>query len=150
MEFEIWHIWIIIAVVLFIVEIFTPAFLAACLAIGCIFAGIFSSMNFGIKIQLIAFSIGTVISFFGIRPFILKYGHKKSGDLKTNVHALVGKIGKVTVTIDNSQNQGRVTVEGDDWKAETENNEILNAGEKVEILKIDSTILTVKLIKKEN
>jgi membrane protein implicated in regulation of membrane protease activity len=150
MEFEIWHIWIIIAVVLFIVEIFTPAFLAACLAIGCIFAGIFSSMDFGIKIQLIAFSIGTVISFFGIRPFILKYGHKKSGDLKTNVHALVGKIGKVTVTIDNSQNQGRVTVEGDDWKAETENNEILNTGEKVEILKIDSTILTVKLIKKED
>lgn len=150
MEIEIWHIWIIVAVILFIVEIFTPAFLVACLAIGCIFAGIFSSMDFGIKIQLLAFSIGTIISFFGVRPFILKYGHKKSGDLKTNVHALVGKIGKVTVTIDNSQNQGRVTVEGDDWKAETENNEILNAGERVEIIKIDSTILTVKLIKKEN
>jgi membrane protein implicated in regulation of membrane protease activity len=107
-------------------------------------------MDFGIKIQLLAFSIGTIISFFGVRPFILKYGHKKGGDLKTNVHAIVGKIGKVTVTIDNSQNQGRVTVEGDDWKAETENNEILNAGEKVEILKVDSTILTVKLFKKED
>jgi membrane protein implicated in regulation of membrane protease activity len=150
MEFEIWHIWIIVAVLLFIVEIFTPAFLAACLAIGCIFAGIFSSMDFGIKIQLLTFSFGTLLSFFGVRPFILKYGHKKSGDLKTNVHALVGKIGKVTVTIDNSQNQGRIIVEGDDWKAETENNEILNAGEKVEILRVDSTILTVKLIKKEN
>ena len=150
MEFEIWHIWIIVAVILFIIEIFTPAFLAACLAIGCIFAGIFSSMDFGIKIQLLAFSIGTLISFFGVRPFILKYGHKKSGDLKTNVDALVGKFGKVTVTIDNFQNQGRVTVEGDDWKAESENNEILNAGERVEIIKVDSTILTVKLIKKEN
>ncbi|MDO9153182.1 MAG: NfeD family protein [Paludibacter sp.] len=150
MEFEIWHIWIIVAVLLFIVEIFTPAFLAACLAIGCIFAGIFSSIDFGIKIQLLAFSFGTLISFFGVRPFILKYGHKKSGDLKTNVHALVGKIGKVTVTIDNSQNQGRISVEGDDWKAETENNEILNAGERVEILKVNSTILTVKLFKKED
>jgi membrane protein implicated in regulation of membrane protease activity len=118
MELEIWHIWIILAVILLIVEIFTPAFLAACLAIGCIFAGISSSMAFGVKIQLLAFSIGTLISFFGVRPFILKYGHKKSGDLKTNVDALVGKSGKVTVTIDNFQNQGRVTVEGDDWKAE--------------------------------
>ena len=150
MEFEIWHIWIIIAVMLLIVEIFTPAFLASCLSIGCIFAGIFSSMDFGIKIQLLAFSIGTLISFFGVRPFILKYGHKKSSDLKTNVDALVSKIGKVTVTIDNFQNQGRVTVEGDDWKAESENTEILNAGERVEIIKVDSTILTVKLIKKEN
>ena len=105
MEFEIWHIWIIIAVILFIVEIFTPAFLAACLAIGCIFAGVFFSMDFGIKNKLLAFSIGTLISFFGVRPFILKYGHKKSGYLKTNVGALVGKIGKVTITIDNFQNQ---------------------------------------------
>lgn len=150
MELETWHIWIIIAIVLFIVEIFTPAFLAACLGIGCLFAGVFSYLDFGVNIQLLAFSAGTLLSFFGIRPFILRYGHKKDGDLKTNVHALVGKTGKVTVTIDNSQNQGRVTVEGDDWKAETENDEILNVGEKVEILKVDSTILFVKSIRKEN
>jgi membrane protein implicated in regulation of membrane protease activity len=150
MELEIWHIWIIAAIVLFIAEIFTPAFLAACLAIGCIFAGITSAMDFNIKVQLLAFSAGTLLSFFGVRPFILRYGHRKSGDLKTNVHALVGKTGKVTVTINNSLNQGRIIVEGDDWKAESENNEILNAGEKVEIIKVDSTILIVKSIKKEN
>ena len=150
MEIEIWHIWIIVAVIFFIIEIFTPAFLMACLAIGCVLAGIFSYMDFGIKIQLLTFSIGTLISFFGVRPFILKYGFKKSGDLKTNVDALVGKIGKVKVTIDSSKNEGRITVEGDDWKAETENNEIINAGENVEILKINSTILIVKLIKRES
>ena len=149
MDLETWHIWIIIAIILFIAEIFTPAFLAASLAIGCIFAGIVSSMDFGINIQLIAFSAGTLVSFFGIRPFILKVGHNKNGDLKTNVHALVGKTGKVTVTIDNRINRGRVMVEGDDWRAETANDEILLAGEKVEILKIDSTILIVKSIKKE-
>lgn len=150
MELEIWHIWIIIAVLLFIAEIFTPAFLAACLAIGCIFAGIASFFDFSLKIQLFAFSIGTLVSFFGVRPLILKYGHKKSDDFRTNVEALVGKIGKVSITIDNSQNEGRVKVEGDDWKSESENNEIINAGEKVEILKVNSTILTVKLIKKED
>lgn len=150
MEIEVWHIWIIVAIIFFILEIFTPAFLMACLAVGCIFAGVFSYMDFGIKIQLLVFSIGTLLSFFGIRPFILKYGHKKSGNFKTNVYAIVGKTGKVKVTIDNSQNQGRITVEGDDWKAETENNEIINVGQIVEILKIDSTILTVKLIKKDN
>jgi len=146
MELEIWHIWIILAVLLLIVEIFTPAFLAACLAIGCIFAGVSSLMDFGVIIQLLAFSIGTLISFFGVRPFILKYGHQKSGDLKTNVDALVGKIGKVTVAIDNFQNQGRIKVEGDDWKAESENNEIIDVGERVEIVKVVSTILIVKLI----
>jgi membrane protein implicated in regulation of membrane protease activity len=148
MDIEVWHIWIIIAVLLFIVEIFTPTFLTACLAIGCIAAAISSYFDFGIKIQLLSFSMGTIIGFFGVRPFMLQYAHRNSDKVKTNVEALVGKIGKVTVAIDNSQSQGRVTVEGDDWKAETENNEILNAGEKVEILKINSTILIVKPITK--
>lgn len=114
------------------------------------FAGLASFMEAGIEVQLLAFSVGTLISFFGVRPFILKYGHKKSGDLKTNVDALVGKIGRVTVTIDNAQDQGRIAIEGDDWKAMSENNEIINAGERVQIVKVDSTIVTVKLINKEN
>jgi membrane protein implicated in regulation of membrane protease activity len=148
MGIEIWHIWIIVAVLLFIVEIFAPTFLASCLAIGCIASGVFSYFDFGIKVQLIAFSIGTLVSFFGVRPFMLKYAHKKSDKVKTNTEALIGKAGRVTVTIDNSKSQGRVIVEGDDWRAETENSEILNAGENVEVLKINSTILIVKQITK--
>ena len=150
MELEFWHIWIIFALLLFIVEIFTTGFLTACFAIGCLLAGIASYFNLGLKVQLFAFSIGTLVSFFAVRPFVLKYGHKKSNNFKTNVEGLVGKIGKVSVTIDNSQDQGRIAVEGDDWRAESENNEIINRGERVEILKIDSTILTVKLINKED
>jgi membrane protein implicated in regulation of membrane protease activity len=146
MEIQVWHIWIIVAVLLFIIENFAPTFIASCIAIGCISSGIFAYFNFGIKIQLIAFSIGALTSFFGVRPFMLKYVHKKSEHIKTNVDALVGKVGTVIVTIDGSQNQGRVIVEGDDWRADTENNEIIKVGEKVEVLKIHSTILIVKQI----
>lgn len=148
MDIEVWHIWIIIAVLLFIVEIFTPSFLTACLAIGCIAAAISSYFDYGIKIQLLSFSIGTLIGFFGVRPFMLKYAHRNSDKVKTNIDALMGKIGRVSVTIGNSKNQGRVKVEGDDWRAETEDNEIINEGERVEVLKIDSTILIVKPITK--
>ena len=124
MEIEVWHIWIIFAVILFIAEIFTPTFLMACLALGCIAAGISSYFDYGIKIQLLSFSIGTLIGFFGVRPFMLKYAHRNSNKVKTNIDALVGKVGRVTETIDSSKNQGRVTVEGDNWRAETENYEI--------------------------
>jgi len=57
MELEVWHIWLIAAVLLFIIEIFVPTFLASCRAIGCIAAGIFSYFDIGFKIQLITFSI---------------------------------------------------------------------------------------------
>ena len=33
---EIWHIWIIVALVLVIVEIFTTGFAVVCLAVGCV------------------------------------------------------------------------------------------------------------------
>jgi membrane protein implicated in regulation of membrane protease activity len=144
MKIEVWHIWIIIAILLFIAEIFTPTFLAACLALGCIAAGIFSFFDFGIKIQLLSFSVGTLIAFFGVRPFMIKFAHRKSDKIKTNVEALIGKVGRVTVPIDNSKNQGRVVIEGEDWRAETENNEIINEGDRVQVSSINSTILIVK------
>ena len=79
---------------------------------------------------------------------MLKYAHKKNDNIKTNIDALVGKEGRVITTIDNALNQGRVMVEGDDWKAEAENNEVINQGKKIEVLKVNSTILTVKSISK--
>lgn len=148
MDFSVWHIWLIISVLLFIVEIFAPTFLSACLALGCLAAGISSYFDYGIKIQLLSFSIGTLISFFGVRPFMLKYAYKKSDKVKTNTDALVGKTGKVTEVIDNDKNLGRVIVDGEDWKAETEKDESVSVGEKVEILKVNSTILIVKPLKK--
>lgn len=144
MEIEIWQIWIIVTVILFIVEIFIPTFFAASLAIGSLAAAIFSFLGFGTEVQLIVFSLGTLASFFAIRPFMLKYAHRKNGHVETNVDALIGKTAKVIVAIDNSKNEGRVIFEGDNWRAETENNEIVEPGRKVEILKVDSTVLIVK------
>lgn len=146
MGIEIWHIWVIVAVILFIIEIFTPSFLFGSIAIGCILASLVSVFDLGIKIQLIAFAVGALIAFFGIRPFMLKFFHKKSDKVKTNVDALIGQIGRVTEPINPSKNKGRVFVGGDDWKAETENDEIVNLGEKVEVLQVKSTILIVKPI----
>ncbi len=141
---EIWHLWIIAALILFMVEIFIPTFVPACIAVGCASAGLVSAFDCDLKIQLIAFSLGMIIAFFGIRPFMLKYFHRKSGNIKTNSEALIGKVGRVTETIDKAKNEGRIMVEGDDWKAETEQDEIVPVGEKVEVQRVDSTLLIVK------
>jgi membrane protein implicated in regulation of membrane protease activity len=150
MEFEIWHIWILAALILFILEIFTPAFLAGCLGIGSLIAGIFAWIGFSIELQFISFSIGTLACFFGARPFFMRFAHGKNGDFKTNVGALIGKTAKVIVAIDNSKGEGRVTIEGDDWRAENINSEILPIGKKVKILQVESTILIVQTLNSKN
>lgn len=144
MKIEIWQIWLIATVLLFIVEIFVPTFFAASLGIGTLVTGVCAYLGFSIEIQLIVFSIVTLASIFAVRPFMLKYAHKENGHVKTNVDALVGKKATVIQTIDNSKNEGRVVVEGDDWKAQTENDEVVESGKKVEIVKVDSTLLIVK------
>ena len=148
MQLSPWQIWIIISVLLLIVEIFIPTFLAACISIGCIVAGFFSYFGVSIEVALVIFSIVTIASFYTVRPFMLKYAYKKSDKVKTNVEALEGKVGKVIVKIDASKNQGRISIDGDDWKAESINDEIIPVGERVEVLKIDSTLLIVKALKK--
>jgi len=146
MNIETYQIWIIISILLFIAEIFLPTFLAFSLAIGCLASAAFTFLSFGFEGQVIAFSIGTLVSFFGVRPFMLKYAHRNSSKIKTNMDALEGKIGRVSVTIDNSKNEGRVIIDGDNWRAESENDEVINEGEKVEVVKLNSTILIVKPI----
>ena len=144
MGIEIWHIWIVIGIILFITELSTPNFIFGSFAIGCVFAGIASIFG-GIQAQIIAFSVGALVAFFGIRPFALKYLYKKSKN--TNVDALIGKTGRVVEAIDNSKDEGRIVVDGDNWKAETEGGEIIAVGQKIEVVQLNSTILTVRKIK---
>ena len=143
---ELWHVWLIVAAVFFIVEIFSTTFVFLCFSLGCIVSGVLAYFGLGTIAQISAFSIVTFISFFTVRPFIRKYVFKKDDNVKTNTDALVGKRGRVTEVIDFSKNTGRVFVYGDDWKAMSENNEVIQENEMIEVIEVDSTTLVVKHI----
>jgi membrane protein implicated in regulation of membrane protease activity len=144
---EIWQIWLIVAVVFFVVEIFSSTFVFLCFSLGCIVSSVFAYFGASVGIQFLVFSVITFISFFTVRPFMIKYAYRKSDRVKTNVDALIGSKGRVTETINLENNTGRVFVNGDDWKAESENGEIIQQNEQIEVKKINSTILIVKQIK---
>jgi membrane protein implicated in regulation of membrane protease activity len=69
---------------------------------------------------------------------------KKSKNVKTNAEALIGRKGIVSERIDATQHTGRVAIDGDDWKAVSDDGSVIEKGTEVEILKLDSIILTVK------
>ncbi|MCL2074280.1 MAG: NfeD family protein [Marinilabiliaceae bacterium] len=146
---EIWHIWLIIAVAMVIAEIFSAgACVFLCFSLGCIGSGIGAYFGVDFKIQILIFSIVTTASFFTVRPFMVKYAFRKTDSVKTNIDAIVGQTGRVTETIDYSKNSGRVFVYGDDWKATSQNGEVIPENEIIEVVKIESTILVVKPINK--
>lgn len=143
---EVWHIWLIVALVFFIVEIFTQGFAVVCFSFGCIAGAICAAFNLEFLYQMIAFAVFTLIAFILIRPVILKFFFKKSKDYRTNTAALIGRQVIVRETIDNAANTGRVAVDGEEWKAINESNEIIEKGTMVEIIAQNSLILTVKKI----
>lgn len=147
MNFDIWQIWLLIAIICLILEIFIPSFVVFNFGIGALLATLAAGINLSIEWQIVFFSVGTLTSFFLIRPVMLKWFYKKSDPVKTNIDAMHGRTAIVSETIDNANNKGRVQLDGDDWKARSANNEIIVKGTLVEIVKTESILTIVTPIK---
>jgi len=140
--------WLIAGVLLFVVEIFTPGFFAASLGIGAFGAAVAAFFTTSLEIQLIVFSIVSLLSIFLLRPVIKRYFYQ-TGEVLTNADALIGKTGTVLKAIDPSTNLGRMRIDGDEWQFTPDESVIepIKAGEKVRVIARDSIILTVLPIK---
>ena len=141
---EVWHYWVIIALVFVIIEMFTTGFAVMCISVGCLFGAVASALDWELKWQLLVFAVGTALAFLTVRPLVYKFFYKKGQEVKTNVDALIGRRAIVTERIEGELHAGRVKVDGDDWKAVSLDTEPIEAGATVEVTAINSVILTVK------
>lgn len=141
----IWQIWLLIAAVFVVIEIFTSGFAVACFSVGCVFGSILAACDLSLTWQVVAFAVGTFLAFVLIRPVVMKYLDKKTNDshVKTNMDNIIGKTAVVTERIEEG-GCGRVKIDGDDWKALTDNGMAAEVGEKVQIVSYESIVLTVK------
>ena len=139
-----WQVWVIIAVILFITEIFTPGFVLACFGIGCLVTGLFSFLGIGLKWQIVIFSITTIVIFFGLIPLVLRYLFPKKYDVKTNIDALIGKSGLVTEKIISHLQTGRVRIGGEDWKAVSLTGSDIEVGQKVTVEQVEGVKVLVR------
>ena len=141
-----WHIWVIIALVFVIIEIFTTGFAVMCISFGCLFGALASALDWELKWQLLVFAVGTVLAFMTVRPLVYKFFYDKKNEVKTNAEALIGRKAIVTERIEGELNPGRVKIDGDDWKAVSLDSEPIEVGMAVEVTALNSVILTVKKI----
>jgi membrane protein implicated in regulation of membrane protease activity len=141
-----WHVWLIIAIGLFIAEIFVPGFVLGSFGIGCLFSALAALFDMHLKIQLVTFSVLTLATFFAVRPIFLKYFYSPASKIQTNIDALVGKTGLVSEKIDPDANKGRVIVGGEDWRAVSADGNWVEEGEKVKVVSVEGTKLFVRTI----
>ena len=134
--------WLVITVLCLIVELCTGGFFIVCFAFGAL-CGALATLFGGFYLQLAVFVIFTAIGIFLVRPLALNYLNGRSGDRRlSNADALIGRTGIVSQTIEH-MGYGRVAIDGDDWKARTDNGDEIKKGERVIVTGRESIILTV-------
>lgn len=138
---NLWLFWAITAVLCLITELLTGGFFLMCFAIGAAVATIISPIA-GFNLQLAVFAVVSVLCIFFVRPFAIRYLHNDEKRV-SNADAILGAYGIVSQTIETG-GFGRVAIDGDDWKAQSEDGGEIDRGEKVIVVGRDSLIITVK------
>lgn len=141
---QVWHMWMIAGILLFVWEIFTPGFVVACFGIGAIAAGLATLMGLGIKTQLTVYALVSAGTGFFIRPLVIKMLSKGSAKTESNVDALAGKTAIVIEKVEPRTEAGYVRLAGDRWRAVSLTGETFDKGEKVVIERIEGTKVFVK------
>lgn len=132
-----WYIWLIAAGVFFIVEIMTVGFMIFWLGVAALIACLVSLITSNLIIQTAVFVIASALLLLLTRPFVEKFITKKEPNVKTNAYSIIGKEAKVTKSFDEDSKIGQIKVGSEKWTAKTQNDEILNEGDKVKVEAID-------------
>ena len=140
---HLWQMWAVLAVICLILELTAGDFFIICFSIGAVFAALSAMIGGGIYVQLAVFALFTLISLFWVRPFAQRYLHKGEDNRVSNADALLGRQGRVVETV-KANGYGRVQIDGDVWKAVTNEDADIPQGANVTVVGRESTIITVE------
>lgn len=115
-------IWLALLVLLLIIEIATVGLVTIWFAAGALAAGILSWFAAPFPLQIVVFFIVSIVMLIFTRPFAMKYINKNH--VKTNVDSMVGKQAVVTKNIDNIKGEGQVVIQGMEWTARAEQDDL--------------------------
>lgn len=142
MNFEIWHYWVIAAFFFFMLEVFIPGFIMGSIGIGCLLATVGALLHLPVWFNIVLLIVGFLVGIGMLKPLLKRM--EKTNYVKTNADGLIGKIGKVIETIDLVKGTGRVHVDGDEWKAISQNHTVIEKDSIVEITALESIVVTVR------
>jgi membrane protein implicated in regulation of membrane protease activity len=145
MGIKIWWIWMAIAAFFIIAEIFTMGFALLWFGIGAAAAGILALLGLGVGWQLASFIAVSGILFAVSRSFAERFTKKQPPGVGAD--RFIHKNGVVTEEIDNLKNTGRVRIGKEEWRADSDANEVIPEGKTVEVTRVDGTHLVVRLFK---
>ena len=136
-------IWIAAIIIFGVVEAVTAGLVSIWFVIGGVGGLITSILGGQIYLQVVVFFIMSIAALFVTRPLVRKWGTARA--TATNADRVLGSIGRVTETIDNTIPMGEVYVDGKRWSARSENGSVIKPDTLVRITRMEGVRLFVEL-----
>jgi membrane protein implicated in regulation of membrane protease activity len=138
---EDWVYWMIAAGALAVGEIFTMSFFLGPVAVAALLAAVVALVGAGLALQWIVFIAVAVASLAVLRPIARRH-LRTPAQIRTGTAALVGARAVVLERVD--ADGGSVKIGGEIWTARCyDEDEVLEAGTRVEVMKIDGATALV-------
>lgn len=134
-------IWLILAITLTLLEVFTYQLVAVWFAIGAVIGLVSSLFNVEIWVQLIIFALTSFLCLLATRPLVRKVF--RVDRVHTNSDRIIGECGIVICKITPEQ-KGRIYIDGLDWSAAALNGDTIEEGSKIIVRKITGVTAMVE------
>lgn len=134
--------WLIVVAVMLIIEIFTMGLTTIWFSLGAVAAAVAAGLGAPLWVQILLFSIVSVVIMLLVRPFAMKVINV--GRTKTNIDEVVGEQAIVIENIDNRKEQGKVKFRGVEWMARSVDGSMIAVDEMVTVEAVSGVKLLVK------
>ncbi|MBB4909551.1 NfeD family protein [Actinophytocola algeriensis] len=134
---ELWLIWLIIAVVFGVAEIFTLTAALGVLGAAAAVPAVIAALGLPLPLQLAAFVVASVAGVVLVRPIALRHMSRPQLE-RFGVDALVGK--RAFVVREVSDRDGLVRIDGEEWSARSfDDVTVIPEGAVVNVMRISGT-----------
>ncbi|MFI6602247.1 NfeD family protein [Nonomuraea sp. NPDC050536] len=136
-----WIIWVILAVVLGVAEIFTVTASLGLLGAAALLAAATAAIGLPVPIQLLVFALSSAAGLIIVRPIAMR--HLRQPQLQRfGVEALVGKPAYVVREV--TGRDGRIRIGGEEWSARAyDESLVIPIGATVDVMEIEGATAVV-------
>ena len=137
-------LWIVLMVVFLVVEASCPIHLVSIwFAAGSLVAAIAAALGGQLWLQILLFLVISCGLLAALWPFVKKVLNPKRS--ATNIDAVIGSEGYVTVAVDNLNAEGKVKLGGMEWTARSVNGENIETGTVIKVERIEGVKVFVSM-----
>ncbi|MGA4845349.1 NfeD family protein [Streptomyces sp. G5(2025)] len=134
---DLWLIWLIVAALLAVAEIFTLTAALGMLGVAALVTAVCAAFGLPLAFQFLVFAVVATVTLLFVRPLAVRYVLQPQG-ARFGIDALVGRAAYVVSEV--SGLDGRVRIDGEEWTARAyDETLVIPPGKTVDVIEISGT-----------